>query len=112
MNENVDVEISVQDVSQRLNQRQEMLLLDCREQHEYDVARIEDGVLIPMNEIPDRVSEIESFRDKPIVVFCHGGVRSLRVTHWLREQGFANSQSMAGGIDAWSREIDPAVPTY
>jgi rhodanese-related sulfurtransferase len=46
------------------------------------------------------------------VVHCHHGGRSLRVAHWLREQGFANAQSMAGGIDRWSQEIDPSVPRY
>jgi adenylyltransferase/sulfurtransferase len=108
----IAIEITVQDVKARLDQKQDMLLLDCREQVEFDTARIESGVLIPMNEIPERVTEIEAYREKPIVVFCHGGVRSLRVTQFLREQGFGQCQSMAGGIHAWSVEIDSSVPTY
>lgn len=112
MNENVEMEIAVSVVSERLKRQEELLLLDCREQNEYEQAKIEGSVLIPMNEIPSRISEIESFREKPVIVYCHGGVRSLKVTQWLRQQGFANSQSMAGGIDAWSREIDPQVPIY
>jgi rhodanese-related sulfurtransferase len=59
-----------------------------------------------------RLAELEAWRDKPIVVHCHHGVRSLRVAKFLREKGFAHAQSMKGGIDAWSVEVDPAVPRY
>ena len=62
-------------------------------------------------EIAARVGELEPWRDRTIVVHCHHGVRSLRVTHWLRERGFA-ATSMRGGIDAWSAEVDPTVPVY
>ena len=113
-NENA-IEVSADDVNQRMTENPagaDWLLLDCREQSEYDTACIAGSSLIPMNEIPDRVSEIEAYRSKPIVVFCHGGIRSLRVTNWLREQGFNSAQSMIGGIDAWSQEIDSNVPRY
>jgi rhodanese-related sulfurtransferase len=88
------------------------LLLDCRTADEYAIAKIEGAVLIPMQEISERVSELEPWRDKPIIVHCHHGVRSLRVTHFLREKGFSQAQSMKGGIDAWSVEVDPSVPRY
>lgn len=88
------------------------LLLDCREQSEYETARIQGSMLIPMSELQGRVGELEPHRNRHIVVHCHHGGRSLRVTHWLRNQGFSNVQNMAGGIDQWSQEIDPSVPRY
>ena len=89
-----------------------LLLLDCRTPEEHAMAKIAGSLLLPMQELPERVAEIEAWRDKPIIVHCHHGMRSLRVAKWLREQGFALAQSMQGGIDAWSTEIDPTVPRY
>jgi rhodanese-related sulfurtransferase len=91
---------------------EKFLLLDCREKDEFETARIDGSVLIPMSELQGRVAELESQREEHIVVHCHHGGRSLRVTHWLRNQGFAKVQNMAGGIDQWSQEIDPDVPRY
>jgi rhodanese-related sulfurtransferase len=88
------------------------LLLDCRTAEEHAIAKIEGSVLIPMQEIGERLAELEPWREKPIIVHCHHGVRSLRVTHFLRERGFSQAQSMKGGIDAWSVEVDPSVPRY
>lgn len=90
----------------------DVLLLDCREPDEHATARIDGAKLIPMREIPERFAELERWRSKPIVVHCHHGMRSLRVAQFLRESGFAGAQSMRGGIEAWSLEIDPDVPRY
>ena len=88
-------------------------LLDVREPHEFAVSKIEGAVLIPMRQIPGEIREIETRADEaPLIVFCHHGVRSLNVVHWLREQGVENCVSMAGGIDAWSATVDPTVPRY
>jgi len=86
-------------------------LLDCREPWEHQTAHIEGALLMPMNEIPARAHQ-ELDPDAHIVVYCHHGVRSLNVTNWLRQQGFAKVQSMRGGIDAWSRTVDSKVPVY
>jgi rhodanese-related sulfurtransferase len=106
------LEVDCQTVHQMITQGASFLFLDCREQDEYEIARIEGAVLLPMSELQLRVEELESSRDARIVVHCHHGGRSLRVANWLRAQGFPNAQSMAGGIDAWSLEIDPDVPRY
>jgi rhodanese-related sulfurtransferase len=92
--------------------QQPFLLLDVREEDEYAVARIEGSRLIPMSQLGDRLDELNDYRNEPIVVHCHHGIRSLNVTHALRNRGFAKSQSMAGGIDRWSLVVDPSVPRY
>jgi len=88
-------------------------LIDVREPAEYAITRIEGAELIPMSAVPSRLQHLDAAADEAtVIVFCHHGVRSLNVTHWLREQGVAACQSMAGGIDRWSEEVDAAVPRY
>lgn len=106
------IEIDVQSVKSLLDSKSDFLLIDCREVAEHQHCRIEGSQLIPMNETPDRLAEIEAHSGKPIVVHCHHGGRSLQVVNWLRANGFPNAQNMTGGIEAWSNEIDPAVPRY
>ena len=116
MSSDPELEISVNDVHQKMQttplNEKTWLLLDCRELSEYETASIGGSVLIPMNEIPTRSSEINDFQDKQVVVFCHAGVRSSQVVQWMRQNGFAQAQTMAGGIDAWSKEVDPQVPLF
>jgi rhodanese-related sulfurtransferase len=106
------LETDVRSVQEMLNRGEDILLLDCREADEHATAHIAAARLIPMSQIQDRIGELEPYRQKHIVVHCHRGGRSMRVTKWLRDQGFANVQNMAGGIDQWSLEIDPSVPRY
>jgi adenylyltransferase/sulfurtransferase len=106
------LEISCHAVKAKLDAGESLLLLDCREKDEYAVAKIEAATPLPMSELAARIAELEAYRDRPIVVHCHLGGRSLRVVHWLRAQGFSQAQSMAGGIDSWSETIDRSVPRY
>ena len=110
--ESAPIEIDVQSVKSMLDNATDFLLIDCREVSEHEHCRIEGSQLIPMNETPDRVSEIEAHSSKPIVVHCHHGGRSMQVVNWLRANGFPQAQNMVGGIEAWSCEIDPSVPRY
>ncbi|ADW68605.1 rhodanese-like domain-containing protein [Granulicella tundricola] len=87
------------------------VLLDVREPWEIETASLAGSVNIPMGDIPSR-AHAELDPDQPIVVMCHHGARSLSVTMWLRREGFEQAQSLAGGIDYWSRAIDPTVPRY
>lgn len=105
------LEITVTDLQQRLSSSNPPLLLDVREPWEFATAQIPNSTLIPMSEIPARAFN-ELDEDAPIAVLCHHGARSLSVANWLRGQGFAHAQSVAGGIDAWSRLVDPAIPRY
>ena len=106
------LEIDVHGAKALMDSGEEYLLLDCRETDEFNYARLPNSKHIPMNEIPARLQELEDVRGKRIVVHCHHGGRSLRVTNWLRQQGFSLAQNMDGGIEAWSLEIDPSVPRY
>ena len=106
------IEISCADVKARLDAGDDFLLLDCREQDEYDRVRLEPATLLPMSEISDRIGEIDGRKTDDVVVYCHLGGRSLQVATWLRAQGFDNACSMTGGIDQWAAEIDPSLPRY
>jgi rhodanese-related sulfurtransferase len=107
----MDLEITVAQLQTLLASPQKPLLLDVREPWEYDTAHIDPSTLIPMNEIPSRAFK-ELDEDSHLLVLCHHGARSLSVAAWLRNQGFAKAQSVSGGIDAWSRQIDPHIPRY
>jgi rhodanese-related sulfurtransferase len=109
---NIPLEIDCRSVKAKLDSQADFLLLDCREADEYQKVHIDRAKLVPMSVIQDRVGELEAYKQKHIVVQCHHGGRSLKVTHWLRGQGFANVQSLAGGIDLWAVEIDTALPRY
>lgn len=86
-------------------------LLDVREPWEAALGAIQGSRLIPMGDLPSRAHQ-ELDPDTHIVVYCHHGVRSLSATMWLREQGFTQTQSLTGGIDAWSQKIDPSIARY
>jgi rhodanese-related sulfurtransferase len=87
------------------------VLLDVREPWEFQTASLPNSLLMPMGEVRSRAfAELDP--DAHIVVLCHHGQRSLSVAMWLRGQGFERAQSLAGGIDGWSRMIDPVVPRY
>jgi rhodanese-related sulfurtransferase len=107
----MDYEISVGDMKSMRDAGQEIIVLDVREPWEFDVARISGSKHIPMGDIPSRFNQ-ELDPEDHVVVVCHHGVRSMNVTAWLRQQGFEKVQSLRGGIDRWSREIDSSVPLY
>jgi rhodanese-related sulfurtransferase len=107
----MEFEITPEEVKALHDQSSEFTLLDVREPWEFEIAKIADSKLIPMGDVPTRAHQ-ELDPEKQIVVICHHGVRSMSVTNWLRQQGFESAQSLRGGIDAWSKQIDPSVPTY
>ena len=106
-----DMEISCAELAAALEQGVTVRLMDCREPWEHELVAIADATLVPMNDTPERLDEYRASAE-PCVVYCHHGVRSLRVVAWLRQQGVENVRSLSGGIDAWSLQVDPTLPRY
>ncbi|MEJ2084063.1 MAG: molybdopterin-synthase adenylyltransferase MoeB [Acidobacteriota bacterium] len=88
----------------------EFVLLDVRTPREWQICRLEDARLVPLSELPRRLDELD--RGSEIVVYCHHGTRSLYAVKLLRQEGFERARNLAGGIDAWSRTVDPDIPLY
>ena len=87
-----------------------LLLLDVREPWEFQICRIEGSQLLPMGEIPARAGELDQGAE--VVVICHHGGRSLQVALFLEKQGFSDVTNLTGGVDAWAKNVDPAMPVY
>jgi rhodanese-related sulfurtransferase len=98
------------DLKVLLDSPQPPLVLDVREDWERAAAHLPGTLDIPMMQVPQRLPELP--RDRPIVVMCHGGVRSLKVAHYLAQSGFSQVANLTGGIHAWACDVDPAVGTY
>lgn len=105
-------ELSPLEVQQQLQDDPNAVLLDCREDNEYQLVHIQNCRLLPMSQLVERVGEIQDYADRPVIVYCHHGMRSLRVANWLAGNGFTDVASMSGGIDLWALEIDPDLPRY
>jgi rhodanese-related sulfurtransferase len=104
-------ELRPEEVAEKLKKGSNgVVLLDVREPDERELAAIEPSIHIPMREVPQRLSEIP--KDKEVVVYCHGGTRSAMIAGFLEGHGYSNVANLAGGIDAWSRKVDPNVPRY
>lgn len=88
------------------------LLLDVREPWELAICRIEGSESVPMGQIPGALSALDRSRDRDIVVICHHGIRSFQVARFLERQGFSRVINLEGGVAAWARDLDPAMPTY
>jgi rhodanese-related sulfurtransferase len=106
----LDLDITCQDVKARMDKGDDVVLIDVREPAEVAYCAIPGSVHIPLAEIPRRMSEIDQGRETVIV--CHVGGRSMQAALFLRARGYDNVYNLAGGIDAWSRTVDPSVPRY
>jgi adenylyltransferase/sulfurtransferase len=105
-------EIAPRDLARRLANGHTVFFLDVRQPWEHATAALPDSVLIPLNELAARAHEITPPADSLLVAYCHHGVRSQSAAALLERLGFANVVSLAGGIDAWSCEVDPDVARY
>jgi|SRR5579883_2031780 len=102
--------ITVQQLKKMRDDKQPHVLVDVREPDEYEHCRIEGSKLIPLSELPKRVSELP--KSGEIIVHCHHGGRSARAVEFLLQQGLSGAKNLAGGIDAWSAQVDSSVPRY
>jgi adenylyltransferase/sulfurtransferase len=105
-------EIEPQELQKKLDSGEELLLLDVREPFEWDVVHIEGARLVPLGELPQRIGDLEPWRNRAIVVHCHHGGRSRSACHLLLSHGFDQVVNLRNGIDGWSLEVDPSVPRY
>lgn len=101
--------IHVEDLKQRLDAKHDVVVLDVREPHEYQICNI-GGHLIPLNDLPRRLAELDP--KKETVVHCRSGARSAKAVEFLQAQGFKNVKNLAGGILAWAEKIDPKMKKY
>ena len=103
-------EATVEELKARLDRRESFLLLDVREPQEFEICRIPGSVLIPLGDLPSRLSELEGRDD--MIVHCKSGVRSGKAVRLLREAGYSKARNLKGGILAWINQIDPTLPKY
>ena len=102
--------ISPTELKTRLDRGDQLVLLDVREQWEYDLAKLNGSTLIPLATLPHSLGKLN--RDAEIIAICHHGMRSADATNFLLQQGFSKVKKLVGGIDAWSRTVDERVPRY
>jgi adenylyltransferase/sulfurtransferase len=102
-------QLTVKELKRRIDAGEDAYLIDVREPYEYQIAQI-GGKLIPQNEVPNRLAEID--RDREVIVHCRSGARSQRIAEFLKQAGYPRVVNLAGGILAWSDEIDPKVQKY
>jgi adenylyltransferase/sulfurtransferase len=106
------LEISCLETKELIAGESPPILIDSREQHEYDFFRIEGAILIPLSDFSGRAEALFQHVEQEAIIYCHHGVRSLHATQYLHQQGFTQTLSMQGGIDVWSEKIDPTVARY
>jgi rhodanese-related sulfurtransferase len=105
-------EITVQEAEARLASAQPPRLIDVREADEWALGRLPGAELMPLSEFTDLLPERLTDQAQPLLIYCRHGGRSARATEFLLRQGYTDVTNLAGGIDAWSLEIDPTVPRY
>lgn len=105
-------QITVQQLAEKLAAGEPVYLLDVRQPEEHAVAALPGSTLIPLGELPNRLAEVAPLAEALVVVYCHHGIRSLNGAFLLQQAGLGPVASLAGGIDAWSRQVDSSVPRY
>jgi adenylyltransferase/sulfurtransferase len=102
-------EMQVEELKRRLDAGEDLFILDVREPHEYQICNL-NGHLIPLNDLPKRINELDSSRE--IVAHCKMGGRSAKAVAFLQQSGFTKVHNLAGGITAWADRVDPKMPKY
>ena len=106
----MDDEISPQELKEKLDRKDDFILIDVREESELEISKIEGAIHIPLGEFGGRVGELDP--DKSYVLMCRSGGRSGQAMNTLQAEGFQNVQNLVGGINRWATEVDTSLPTY
>lgn len=101
-----------EELKEKLANRDDFVLLDVRNQDEVDAASVKGAMHIPLDQLDDRMDDLEQIKEKEIVVMCHHGMRSLMAQEYLAALGFKRVRNLTGGIDAYSVQADPTIPRY
>lgn len=107
-----DWEITPRQAAASLQNNTPPLLVDCRTPGEWELVRLHNAIHVPLQQWSAHLESLEPHKDQPIIIYCHHGVRSLRLAMLLRQEGFTNIRSMAGGIDLWAIDVDQRLPRY
>jgi adenylyltransferase/sulfurtransferase len=105
-------QITVHELKAKLDEGTPVYLLDVRQPWEHETAALANSVLVPLDQLPAQLPTIQPATGDLLVAYCHHGIRSLNAAAYLEHAGFADVASLAGGIDEWSRLIDPSLPRY
>ncbi|HEV8150521.1 MAG TPA: molybdopterin-synthase adenylyltransferase MoeB [Gemmatimonadales bacterium] len=103
-------EITPRQLADRLARREDLLLVDVRETHEWELCHLDGATLIPLGELPERAATLP--RDRELVIYCKGGMRAAQAVAYLQGEGFTRIRNLSGGINRWSEEVDPTIPRY
>ena len=106
------VQITTRQLKERLARGEPTYLVDVRQPWEHETAALPDQLLLPLDQLADRLDEVQPPPGALVVAYCHHGIRSLNAAAFLESKGLPGVASLAGGIDAWSLQIDPNVPRY
>lgn len=106
------MEISAIELKDKLDKGDDLVILDIREPHELQISKLDNTLHIPIREIESRLTELEEYKDKDIVVYCRTGRRSEQCTEFLQAKGFSKAINLTGGIHAWSDDVDPEIMKY
>lgn len=104
--------ISATQLNDRLEGGHPPALLDVRRMEEFALVNLPGARLIPLHELPARLDELDDWKDREVVVYCHHGIRSRQAIGFLEQSGFVSLVNLTGGIDAWSLDVDPSLPRY
>jgi len=104
------LEIGARQLRAWLEEPSPPLVVDVREPWEVAICALPGSLNVPLGQLPQRVGDLPG--DRPLVLLCHHGMRSMKATMWLRQRGFALASNLEAGIDGWARQVDPAMPTY
>lgn len=110
--EELPLETGVEEVRDQLRSPNPPRLIDCREEDEWQLCRIEGAELVPLSQFGELAGQRFTDPEEHLIIYCHHGRRSERAALWLRQQGLGRAQSMRGGIELWSDRIDSSVPRY